>query len=147
MSESMLCTALRNFVASYPRLVPLSMALYHTYFIRGQECKWWFRRLKLSLSVISINQSIHFYTANIPGKARLSGMTAESVFNSKISEAVPWHQWAVWFASVYREKARSKRCVFRCFFKVATEMTQWENIGRLSGERASSRPHHSSRPD
>ena len=35
-----------------------------------------------------INQS-NFYSANIPGKARLSGATAESVFNSKIEETVP----------------------------------------------------------
>ena len=34
----------------------------------------------------SINQS-NFYSANIPGEARLSGATAKSVFNSKIDEA------------------------------------------------------------
>ena len=28
-------------------------------------------------------------------KARLSGATAESLFNSKIEESVPWHQWAI----------------------------------------------------
>ena len=39
----------------------------------------------------SINQSINqsnFYSANLPGKARLSGTTAKSVFNSKIDQAV-----------------------------------------------------------
>ena len=36
----------------------------------------------------SINQS-NFYSANILGEARLSGATAESVFNSKIEETVP----------------------------------------------------------
>ena len=36
----------------------------------------------------SINQS-NFYRANIPGKAKLSGATATSVFNSKIEETVP----------------------------------------------------------
>ena len=36
----------------------------------------------------SINQS-EFYSANIPGEARLSGVTAKSVFNSKIEETVP----------------------------------------------------------
>ena len=36
----------------------------------------------------SINQS-NFYCVNIPGEARLSGETAESVFNSKIKETVP----------------------------------------------------------
>ena len=35
-----------------------------------------------------INQS-NLYTTNIPGKARLSGVTAKSVFNSKIEETVP----------------------------------------------------------
>ena len=36
----------------------------------------------------SINQS-NFYSANIPGEARLSGATAKSVFNSKMEETVP----------------------------------------------------------
>ena len=36
----------------------------------------------------SINQS-NVYVAYIPGEARLSGATAESVFNSKIEETVP----------------------------------------------------------
>ena len=51
----------------------------------------------------SINQSINqsnFYSTNTPGKARLSGATAESVFNSKIDEKVPWHQRAVRCAGV-----------------------------------------------
>ena len=37
---------------------------------------------------LSINQS-NFYSDNIPGRARLSGATAKSVFNSKIEETVP----------------------------------------------------------
>ena len=47
---------------------------------------------------VSINQSINqssFYSANIPGKARLSGATSESAFNSKIEETVPLHQQAM----------------------------------------------------
>ena len=36
----------------------------------------------------SINQS-NFYSTNIPGKARLSGTTAESVFTSNIEETLP----------------------------------------------------------
>ena len=44
--------------------------------------------------IVLINQS-NFYSANIPGTARLSGATAESVFNSKIDETVPWHQQTV----------------------------------------------------
>ena len=36
----------------------------------------------------SINQSI-FYSANIPGVARLSGATARSVFKYKVVEAIP----------------------------------------------------------
>ena len=35
-----------------------------------------------------INQS-NFYSANIPGEARLSGAAAKSVFNSKIEETAP----------------------------------------------------------
>ena len=40
-------------VGLYPRLVPLRKALYHGFFICGQRCKWWSRRLKLTSSVIS----------------------------------------------------------------------------------------------
>ena len=40
----------------------------------------------LLMYIISINQSINFYSANIPDEARLSGATAKSVFNSKIEE-------------------------------------------------------------
>ena len=36
----------------------------------------------------SINQS-NFYSVDIPNEARLSGPTAESVFNSNIDEAAP----------------------------------------------------------
>ena len=39
-----------------------------------------------------VNQSkneSNFYSANIPSEARLGGVTAESVFNSKIKETVP----------------------------------------------------------
>ena len=32
---------------------------------------------------------------------------------------------------IYGEKAKSKRCVFRCFLKVAAEMTEWTDSGRL----------------
>ena len=38
---------------SYPWLVPLSKALYHTCFIWGQRCKWWSRPPKLTSLVIS----------------------------------------------------------------------------------------------
>ena len=42
--------------------------------------------------IVFINQSINqsnFYSPNILGKARLIGVTAKSVFNSKIGETVP----------------------------------------------------------
>ena len=43
-----------HYVAGFEsRLVLLSKALYHTCFICGQRCKWWSRRPKLTLSVIS----------------------------------------------------------------------------------------------
>ena len=79
---------------------------------------------------LSINQS-NFYSANIPGEARLSGATAESLFNTKIDEAVPQHQWAIGCVGVYGEKPTSKRCILRCFLKVATEMAEWTDSGRL----------------
>ena len=72
----------------------------------------------------SINQS-NFYSANNPGKAKLSDTTPESVFNSKIEETVPQHQQAIGHAGVYGGMTKSKRCVFRCFLKVATEMAEW----------------------
>ena len=71
------------------------------------------RRSYVASNSLSINQS-NFYSANIPSEARLSGMTAKSVFNSKIDETVPWHQRAVGYASVWRGKAKSKRYVFVC---------------------------------
>ena len=43
-----------HYIAGFePRLVLLSKALYHTCFICGQRCKFWSRRPKLTLSVIS----------------------------------------------------------------------------------------------
>ena len=67
----------------------------------------------------------------MPSKARLSGATAESVFNSNIDETVPWHQWAIGRAGVYGGKTKSKRCVFRCFLKVVTETAERTDSGRL----------------
>ena len=48
----------------------------------------------------SINQS-NFYSANIPGEARLSDATAESVINSKIEKAVLLHQQAMGSDGIY----------------------------------------------
>ena len=66
---------------------------------------------------------------------------AESVFNSKIDETVPWHQRAVGCAGVYGGpwgvrvsmggQAKLKRCVFRSFLKVATDMADRTDSGRL----------------
>ena len=78
----------------------------------------------------SINQS-NFYSANIPGEARLSGATAESVFNSKIEETVPLNQQAMGSDGIYGGKTESKRCVFRYFLKVATELAERTDSGRL----------------
>ena len=49
----------------------------------------------------SVNQSI-FKSPNIPGEARLSGATGESVSNSRIDETVQLHQWAVGCAAFQR---------------------------------------------
>ena len=78
----------------------------------------------------SFNQS-NIYSTNFPGKARLSGTTAESVFNSKIDEAVPQHQQAIGHAGVYGGKVKSRTRVFRCFLKLATEMAEQTDSGRL----------------
>ena len=59
-----------------------------------------------SQHLFSINQSIKLLYTNIPGEALLSGMTAKSVFNSKIEEAVPKHQQAMGNDGVYGGKAK-----------------------------------------
>ena len=78
----------------------------------------------------SINQS-NFYSANIPGEARLSGATAKSVFNSKIEEnssvtSTGHGEWRYLWG-----KAKSKRCVFTYFLKVATELAERTDSARL----------------
>ena len=61
----------------------------------------------------------------------LSGAAHESVFNRELAEAVSYHQWAIGQAGVYGGKAKSKRCVFRCFLEVSTEMAERTDNGRL----------------
>ena len=78
----------------------------------------------------SINQS-NFYSAYIPGEARLSGATAKSVINSTIEETLPQHQQAMGSDGIYGRKAKSKRCVFRYFLKVATELAERTDSGKL----------------
>ena len=81
----------------------------------------------------SINQSIkiNFYSANIPGEARLSGATARSVFKYVVVEAIPKHQQTIEHTGVYGGKAKSKRYVLRLFLKVATEVAERTDSGRL----------------
>ena len=93
--------------------------------------------------VWSVNQS-NFYSANIPGEARLSGATAKSVFNSKIEETVPLHQQSMGSDGIYGGKAKSKRCIFRYFIKVATELAERKNSGRLFQRDESTRVKSSS---
>ena len=74
----------------------------------------------------SINQS-DFYSANILG-------TLIHWHDSQVSvqrQNPKRHQWAIGHADVYRRRAKSKRCVFRHFLKVAIEGTEWTNSGRL----------------
>ena len=83
---------------------------------------------------MKINQAINqpnFYSANIPGVARLSGATSKSVLNSKIDEAVPQRQQVIGHAGVYGGKARSKRYVLRHFLKVATEVDERTDSSKL----------------
>ena len=68
-------------------------------------------------------------------KHRLSGATAESVFNSKVDEAVPHHQWAIERTGVCRGKTKSKRCVF----KVMTEMAELTDNENFAPKRWSTR--------
>ena len=78
----------------------------------------------------SINEP-NFYSANIPGVARLNGATPKSVLNSKIDEAVPQHQHVIEHAGVYGGKAKSKRYVLRHLLKVAIEEDERTNSGKL----------------
>ena len=50
-------------------------------------CNW---RAKDLLQLINLS---NFYGASIPIKARLSGVTTESMFHSKIDETVLQHKW------------------------------------------------------
>ena len=57
--------------------------------VRNLACKQRCSAKILSDHVINQSSSqFHFYSANIPGKARLSGATAKSVFDNEIHEAV-----------------------------------------------------------
>ena len=76
------------------------------------------------------NQS-HFYSTNIPGVVRLSGATSKSVLNSKIDEAVPERQQVIGHVGVYGGKARSKRYILIHFLKVATEVDERTDTGKL----------------
>ena len=77
----------------------------------------------------SINQS-NFYSANIPGEARLSGATAKSVFNSKSRKQFR-NINRPWGVTVSMGKAKSERCVFWYFLKVAIELAERTNSGSL----------------
>ena len=59
----------------------------------------------------SINQ-INFYSANIPGEARLSGATARSVFKNVVVEVISKHQQTIEHTGVYGGKAKSKKVCF-----------------------------------
>ena len=67
----------------------------------------------------------------MPDLARLSGATSKSVLNSKIDEAVPQRQQVIGHAGVYGGKVRSKRQVWRHFLKVATEVDERTDSGKL----------------
>ena len=53
------------------------------------------------------------------------------MLNSKINEAVLQRQQVIRHAGVYGGKAWSRRYVLRHFLKVATEVDNWTNSGKL----------------
>ena len=55
-------------------------------------------------------------------------MTFKSVFNSKLEETVLQHQQAMGSDGIYGGKAKSKRCDFKYFLKVATERTDGQQV-------------------
>ena len=101
------------------------------YGCKHSTCGWYWRmRFTTVLSSIldKIIQSIYLSTLY---STRLSGVTAESVLNSKIDKAVPQHQRAIGRAGVYGGKAASKRCVLRRFLKISVGVAQWTDSRRL----------------
>ena len=62
------------------------------------------------------------------------------MFKSKIEVTVLLYEWAIGHAGVYAGKAKTKRCVLRCFLKVATEVTEWtDNVGLFQKDKAQER--------
>ena len=57
----------------------------------------------------------NFYSASIRGVARLGGATAESVFDSKLDKAVPYHQRTIGRAGVYGGKGQVEEIRFLKF--------------------------------
>ena len=87
-------------------------------------------------SAISTNQSINqsdFYSANIPGVAKLRGATARSVFKYEVVEAIPQQQ-AVGHTGVCGEgggDVKSIRYDLRHLLKVTAEVAERTDSGRL----------------
>ena len=81
---------------------------------------------------LTVYQSLNqpgFNSSNMSNEARLGGVTAEWISNDKFSS--PRHQQVIGHAGVDGGKAKSKRCIFRCFWKVGFEGTKQTDTGRL----------------
>ena len=97
---------------------------------------------------LTINQSINqsnFYSANIPGQepgsvARQPNRCSTAKSRKQLSKINwPWGEIVSMGG-----KAKSKRCVFRYFLKVATELTERTDSGRLFQKRQGTRVKSSS---
>ena len=119
---------------------PLPQASYSTWSFTFDSHKVFSHRSRSVAVVLPhvMNQS-NLYSANIPGVARLSSATARLVFKYKVLEAILYHQQAVGHTGVYRGKAKSKRYVLRRLLKVATEVAELTDSGKVVPRRRGTR--------
>ena len=77
-----------------PRLVSLIKALYHTSFICGQRCKCWYRRPKLTSSVISDVKPIIYIFLKIPPRNEPQQRVDKwiSIKSEQLPNGRPWWQ-------------------------------------------------------
>ena len=80
----------------------------------------------------SINQSIQSSIVPIsPAKPGSVAWQPNQCSTAKSKKQFHKHQQAMGNDGIYGGKAKSKRCVFKYFLKVAFEMAEWTDRGRL----------------
>ena len=90
-----------------------------------------YHQLVTCLSLHTINQSIKFPCRQYPRRSRAQwhdsqmGVQQQNQWSSSITSMGHLACWCQW------RKTKSKRCVFRCFLMVATELSECTDSGRL----------------